>query len=69
VKAVNEFTDQMNMALEEVKLALNKANDDMARYYNQKWLPTLMYQPGDKVYLEASDINITSCLRSSLTVD
>jgi hypothetical protein len=40
MEAVNEFMDQMKMALEEAKAALNKAKDDMARYYNQKQLPT-----------------------------
>jgi hypothetical protein len=34
VEAVNEFADQMKMALEEAKSALNKAKDNMARYYN-----------------------------------
>jgi hypothetical protein len=59
VEAVNEFTNRMKMALEEAKSALNKAKDDMARYYNQRQLPTPMYQPGDKVYLDASDISTT----------
>jgi hypothetical protein len=59
VEAVNEFTDRMKMALEEAKSALNKAKDDMARYYNQRRLPTPMYQLGDKVYLDASDISTT----------
>jgi len=59
VEAVNEFTDRMKMALEEAKSALNKAKDDMARYYNQQHLPTPTYQPGDKVYLDASDISTT----------
>jgi hypothetical protein len=57
VEAVNEFTNQMKMALEEAKSALNKAKDDMARYYNQRRLPTPTYKPGDKVYPEASDIS------------
>jgi len=59
VEAVNEFTDQMKMALEEAKSALNKAKDNMARYYNQRRLPTPTYQLGDKVYLDASDISTT----------
>jgi hypothetical protein len=59
MEAVNEFTDRMKMALEEAKSALNKAKDDMARYYNQRRLPTPVYQPGDKVYLDASDISTT----------
>ena len=32
---------------------------DMARYYNQRRLPTPTYQPGDKFYLDASDISTT----------
>jgi len=59
VEAVNEFTDRMKMALEEAKSALNKAKDDIARYYNQRQLPTPTYQPGDKVYLDTSDISTT----------
>jgi hypothetical protein len=59
VEAVNEFTDRMKLALEEAKAALNKAKDDMSRYYNQRRLPTPTYQPGDKVYLDASDIKTT----------
>jgi hypothetical protein len=59
VEAVNEFTNRMNMALEEAKSALNKAKDNMARYYNQRRLLTPTYQPGDKVYLDASDISTT----------
>ena len=49
----------MKMVLEEAKSALNKAKDDMARYYNQRRLLTPTYQPGDKVYLDASDISTT----------
>ena len=59
MEVVNKFTDQMKMVLEEAKSALNKAKDDMARYYNQRRFPTPTYQPGDKVYLDASDISTT----------
>jgi hypothetical protein len=59
MEVVNEFTDQMKMALEEAKSALVKAKDDMARYYNQRRLLTPTYQPGDKVYLDVSDISTT----------
>ena len=59
IEAVNEFTDRMKLALEEAKAALNKAKDDMARYYNHRRLPTPTYKPGDKVYLDASDIRTT----------
>ena len=42
VEAVNKFMDQMKMVLEEAKSALNKAKDDMARYYNQWRLSSLL---------------------------
>ena len=59
VEAVNEFTDWMRDTLEEAKSALTKAKDDMARYYNQRRTPAPTYIPGDKVYLDASDIHTT----------
>ena len=45
--------------LEEVKAALAKSKDDMARYYNQRRIPASMYKPGDKVYLAVSNICTT----------
>ena len=37
----------MERFLEEDKLALVKAKDDMARYYNQLWTPAPEYHTGD----------------------
>ena len=59
IELVNEFTEQMKNTLEEAKAALVKSKDDMARYYNQRRTPALDYRPGDKVYLDASDISTT----------
>ena len=59
LEAVNEFTRRMKDTLEEARSALIKAKDDMARYYNRRRSPTPVYQPGDKVYLDASDIQTT----------
>ena len=56
LESVNEFKECMEDALEEAKAALTKSKDDMARYYNRKWTPSPDYKPGDKVYLDASDI-------------
>jgi len=58
-EAVNEITDRMRNTLEEAKSALAKAKDDMAKYYNQWQTPAPVYMPGDKVYLDASDIHTT----------
>jgi hypothetical protein len=59
LESANEFTERMKLALEEAKAALNKAKDDMARYYNQRRLPAPVYKPDDLVYLDASDIKTT----------
>jgi len=59
VEAVNEFTDRMKNTLEEAKSALAKAKDDMARYYNQRRTQAPIFKPGDRVYLDASDIHTT----------
>jgi hypothetical protein len=56
VESANEFANRMKLATEEAKAALSKAKDDMARYYNQRRLPTPTYAARDKVYLDASDI-------------
>jgi len=58
-EAVNEFTDRMKDTLEEAKLALAKAKDDMARYYNRRRSPTPSFSPSDMVYLDSEDIQTT----------
>ena len=59
VEAVNEFTDRMKATLEEARSALTKSKDEMVRYYNQHRSPTPVFNPGDKVFLDASDIHTT----------
>ena len=49
----------MENALKEAKAALVKSKDDMAKNYNQRRTPAPDYQPRDKVYLDASDIQTT----------
>ena len=47
------------MAIKEVKSAIRKAQEDMKRYYDQRRTPALVFNPGDKVFLDASDIQTT----------
>jgi hypothetical protein len=54
VESISQFKECMEGALEEAKAALAKSKDDMAKYYD--WTPSPDYKPGDKVYLDASDI-------------
>jgi len=56
---VNEFTERMRMAIEEAKSAIHKAQNDMKRYYDCQRTPALVFKPGDKVFLDASDIHTT----------
>jgi hypothetical protein len=59
LESVNKFKDRMKEALDKAKAALTKSKDDMARYYNWRCTPAPDYQPRDKVYLDASDIQTT----------
>jgi len=58
-EAVNEFTDRMKDTLEEAKLVLAKAKDDMVQYYNCCRSSTLSFSPGNMVYLDSEDIQTT----------
>ena len=59
LESVNEFTDRMKDTLEEAKAALAKSKDDMTKYYNRNRTSAPDYKPGDRVYLDASDIRTT----------
>ena len=59
LESVNEFKEWMESALKEAKVALAKSKDNMAKYYDWKRTPAPDYQPGDRVYLNASDIQTT----------
>ena len=49
----------MEDALMEAKAALAKSKDKMAKYYDCRQTPAPVYQPGDKVYLDTSNIQMT----------
>jgi len=59
LEMVNEFTGRMKSTTKEAKSAIRKAQEDMAQYYNRKRSLTLVFKPGDQVYLDASDIKTT----------
>jgi len=59
LETVNEFTERMKSATEEAKSAIRKAQEDMIQYYNRRRTPAPMYKPGDRVYLDTSDIKTT----------
>jgi len=49
----------MRTVIEEAKSAICKAQDDMKRYYDRRRTPAPVFNPGDKVFLDASDIRTT----------
>jgi len=49
----------MRMVIKEAKSAICKAQEDMNRYYDRCRTPALVFNPGDKVFLDASDIQTT----------
>ena len=59
IESVNKFKEIMEDTLNEAKAALVKSKDHMEKYYDQRRTPALEYQPGDRVYLDASDIHTT----------
>jgi len=63
LEMVNKFTERMRAAIDEAKSAICKAQDDMKRYYNQQRTLAPVFKPGDKVFLDASDIQTTRPLQ------
>ena len=47
------------MVIEEAKSAICKAQEDIKRYYDQHRTPAPVFNPGDKVFLDALDIRTT----------
>jgi len=66
LEMVNEFTKRIESATEEAKSAIRKVQEDIMRYYNQRRSSAPVFQPGDQVYLDASDIK-TTCLSPKLS--
>jgi hypothetical protein len=56
LESVNEFAERMVLGIEEVKVALTKVKDEYAMYYNCRRELAPVFVPGDKVWLDGSDI-------------
>jgi hypothetical protein len=59
LESVNEFVSRMKSATDEARAALSKAKDEMARYYNRLRTPAPDFKPGDRVFLDSSDLRTT----------
>jgi hypothetical protein len=66
LESINEFVEHMALGIEAAKAALSKAKDEYAMYYNRRREPALVFTPGDRVWLDGSDI-ATNRLSSKLS--
>jgi hypothetical protein len=56
LELANEFVEHIALGIEEVKVALTKVKDEYAMYYNHRREPAPVFAPGDRVWLDGSDI-------------
>jgi hypothetical protein len=56
LESANKFAECITLGIEEVKAALTKAKDEYAMFYNRRCEPTPVFAPGDRVWLDGSDI-------------
>jgi hypothetical protein len=56
LESANEFAEHIALGIEEAKAALTKAKDEYAMYYNRQCEPAPVFTPGDRVWLDGSDI-------------
>jgi hypothetical protein len=66
LESANEFVEHIALGIEEVKAALTKVKDEYAMYYNCQCEPALVFTPGDRVWLDGSNIT-TNRLSSKLS--
>lgn len=56
VEKVNKFLGCIKSTSEEACSTIAKAKNDMVHYYNHRCTPAPEFQPGDKVFIDASNI-------------
>jgi hypothetical protein len=56
LESANEFVECIALGIEEAKAALTKAKDEYAMFYNCRHEPAPVLAPGDRVWLDGSDI-------------
>jgi hypothetical protein len=59
VQAANAFSNHIASGVEEAKAALAKAKDEYKQYYDRRRVPAPNIKIGDRVWLDASDIQTT----------
>jgi len=56
LESVNEFMERIRMAIKKAKSVIHKAQDNMKKYYDRRRTLAPVFKPGNKVFLDASDI-------------
>jgi hypothetical protein len=56
LESANEFVEHIALGIEEAKAALTKAKDKYTMFYNRRREPAPVFAPGDRVWLDGSDI-------------
>jgi hypothetical protein len=56
LESANEFAEHMTLRIEKAKAALTKVKDEYTMYYNHQREPAPVFAPGDRVWLDGSDI-------------
>lgn len=59
MESVNEFRDRIAAGVSEARAALVKAKEEYKRYYDRRRTPAPDIKVGDRVWLDASDIQTT----------
>jgi hypothetical protein len=58
LESANEFAEHMALGIEEAKVVLTKAKDEYAMFYKRQCKLAPVFAPGDRVWLDGSDITI-----------
>ena len=56
----------MKSTLEKARSAIYKSQESIVKYYNWRYIPTMVFYPSSKVFLDFLDIYIT-CLFTKLS--
>src|SRR5882672_8196116 len=59
LETLNDFASRMDVATKEARLALSRAADNMARFYDAHRSEASLYVVGDKVWLNGQNITMT----------
>lgn len=57
MESISKFTDYIKSTLKEARSVIHKFQENITRYYNQKYIPTLVFCPSNKIFLDSLDIH------------